>query len=278
MGRGRRHFLVLMIMRIPALALALLMPITTFAASATTKIMRTFPDVQTSHPNYEAIMYLAVNEVVQGNPSGMFNPDSSINRAEFTKIIVETIADQNVIETCPTGSAGGLFNDIGGDEWFARYICVAKTYGLAQGNPDGSYRPNNPINFAEASKMLTTNLDLYRGGPGTGSTIWFKPYILAMAEARAIPVSITNFDQFITRGEMAEMLYRIEADIPPKPSLTYEQLETLTRSGAASSRSLFFIVPSVSSVSSATSVGSVTSVMSSGASSSASDAMSSSSN
>jgi LPXTG-site transpeptidase (sortase) family protein len=44
-----------------------------------------------------------------------------------------------------------------------------------------------------------------------------------LTEAHAIPNSITSFSQKITRGEMAEMIYRLNAGITDKPFGTYQE-------------------------------------------------------
>ena len=57
--------------------------------------------------------------------------------------------------------------------------------------------------------------------------IWFKNHVTILGEENAIPTSITEFGYFITRGEMAEMIYRLEENITDKESQTYEQLVEL---------------------------------------------------
>jgi hypothetical protein len=213
-------------------SMRILLPAALLLAACTTtaqitQLLRPFPDVPANHANYEAILYLQANGIVQGNPDGTFKPESTINRAEFTKILVESVADQNVIEACLTENPV-LFSDVNKDEWFAKYICVAKKFGMAYGNPDGTYRPVNPLNFAEAATLLSRNLNVYNGIPEPVAQ-WYKPFVEALAEENAIPLTITHFAKPVTRAEMAEMIYRILAEIPPKPSMTYAQLEELSR-------------------------------------------------
>jgi hypothetical protein len=58
-----------------------------------------FSDVN-SETNYsQAIQYLKDQKIVQGYPDGSFSPSSTINRAEFTKILVNAISKDT-----PTGS------------------------------------------------------------------------------------------------------------------------------------------------------------------------------
>jgi hypothetical protein len=139
---------------------------------------------------------------------------------------VETIAEQEVIETC-LADKPTLFTDVRSGEWFAKYVCVAKKFGMAYGNPDGSYRPAYAINFAEAATLIARNFNLQPEVPKP-VTLWYKPYIEALAAKNAIPETITHVAKPITRAEMAEIIYRIKAGIPPKPSQTYEKLAELS--------------------------------------------------
>jgi hypothetical protein len=203
----------------------------TAASAQVTPLLKPFPDVPPSHPSYEAILYLQANGVVQGNPDGSFRPDITINRAEFTKILVESIADQEVIETCMQDKPV-LFKDVYPLDWYAKYICVAKKFGMAFGNPDGTYRPVNAINFAEAATLLARNLGVVNQTPQPIAQ-WYQPFIEALGFEHAIPLSITRIDKAITRAEMAEIIYRIKADIPAKPSQTWATLQELAKNPPA---------------------------------------------
>ena len=196
------------------------------SAFAQPLLFRPFPDVSQNHPAYEAVRYLQVNGIVGGYPDGTFKPDTLVNRAEFTKILVEAIAEQVVIETCLKDNPR-LFTDVDNNEWYGRYVCTAKRYGMAYGNPDGTYRPNDPINFVETATLLARNFELDTRKPP--DDLWYKPFVEALEKKNAIPLSINHFAQQITRGEMADMMYRIKSGIPPKPTKTYAELEVLSQ-------------------------------------------------
>lgn len=174
-----------------------------------------FSDVPSSHPNFDAINYVQEQGIVQGYPDGTFRPDSLINRAEFVKIIIEAVL---------AGQASGsnCFPDAKA-EWFAKYVCFARLKKFIDGYPDGTFKPANNVNFVESAKILT-NVFGYNIQPGTP---WYKPYVEQLAELKAIPTSITSFEQKVTRGEMAEMVYRLKAKITNKASKTYEELAGL---------------------------------------------------
>jgi sortase (surface protein transpeptidase) len=174
-----------------------------------------FRDVHVTNPNYEGIAYAQSLGIVEGYADGAFRPEASINRAEFTKIITEAYYP---------GQANGsdCFPDVK-TEWFAKYICFSKDIHFISGYPDGSFKPANEINFVESAKILA-NAQGFEITPDPD--FWFKPYVEKLAQANAIPTSIKSFSQNITRGEMAEMVYRLRANATQKPSTSYEELVT----------------------------------------------------
>jgi len=172
-----------------------------------------FTDVPNAHQNAVAINYVHDQAIVGGYPDGTFRPDSPINRAEFTKIIVEAYF-QGLAE------GSDCFPDVGMD-WFAKYVCYAKVRGFIAGYPDGNFYPAHDINFVEVAKILV-NANGFEVTPDPA--IWYKPSVEKLAELNAIPTSIASFTQKVTRGEMAEMIYRLKTSVANKPLKTYDQL------------------------------------------------------
>lgn len=175
----------------------------------------TFSDVGTdTTPYVDAIDYLFDAKVIEGYPDGTFKPAASINRAEFVKILIGAYSSEK-----PTG--GKCFPDVT-DEWFAPYVCTAKRLGVIEGYPDGTFKPADPINFAEAAKIIANTFGLNQGE--SDPAVWFKQYIEALQREKAIPLSVEYFDEDITRDEMSEIIWRIKADISDKASRTYLEL------------------------------------------------------
>lgn len=209
-----------------------------------------FPDVPQNHPNYAAIEYVQKAGIVSGYSDGTFHPDQKINRAEFAKILVGTRVQEHKIQF---GEAGippvatpcfynvtkaeftkkyGQLPDIDFSAWYGDYVCNVLHYTIAQGYPDGTFKPNNNISFVEAAKMIV------RSGIGafdqwnefgvqdiqSEKSVWFLPFVMYLEARQAIPISIHTFEQTITRGEMAEMLYRLQQHITDKTTQTYDTM------------------------------------------------------
>jgi predicted DNA-binding antitoxin AbrB/MazE fold protein len=182
---------------------------------ATQTTYSAFPDVADRHTNFDAVKFVESEGIVNGYPDGTFKPLRNINRAEFTKIIIEAVH--------PGESLGSnCFPDVK-EEWFAQYVCFAKQKGIINGYPDGTFKPGQSIAFSEAAKIIVSTF----GYPTQVDGIWYKPYVEALSEKSAIPTSIAAFGKNIGRGEMAEMIYRLKASVDTKSSHTYRSLAGL---------------------------------------------------
>lgn len=175
-----------------------------------------FSDVLSTHIHIEGITYGQNHKIFEGYSDGTFKPDNPVNRAEFTKIVVNAIYPGQA-------SGAGCFPDVK-DEWFAEFVCFAKGKNILGGYPNGTFQPVNNINFSEGAKIIVNAFGI---DVDTSDPIWYKPFIEELGLRRAIPTTITGFGQLMTRGEMAEIVYRLLEKVTDKPSQTYSILESL---------------------------------------------------
>lgn len=202
---------------------------TTTSVSAQLFAPDPFTDVPESSPYYEAVEHLRKNNVLKGYQDGTFRPDARINRAEFVKLIANPyILDTARLNECLNEELDDedqtvFFPDVRRDSWYAREVCLAKIKKLIDGYPDGTYRPGEYISFVEAAKILG-NTFVMQTEPEPNDERWFMPYVNKLSEVRAIPTSIRTFDQTLTRGEMAEMLFRLKTQSTNRPSRTASQI------------------------------------------------------
>lgn len=193
-----------------------------------------FTDVGADSEYYDALVYLKNLGIIGGYPDGSFKPDNTINRAEFTKIVMGSISTPAELEECMThymvesDYMVRLFFDVqfaavGGNapDWYFNYVCQAKKMSIIDGYPDGTFQPAREINFVEGAKIITRAV--FGEEVGT-SEPWYKTYVLVLEEWNAIPTTITSFEKNLTRGEMAEIMYRLKAEVKNKESLTYSDL------------------------------------------------------
>ena len=180
-----------------------------------------FPDVPSNHPYREAIEWLQSEGAVGGNPDGTFLPESTINRAEFAKIIVHHALGHPARDFDAAcfglteeenfqGKKGTfIFPDVQENEWFSVPVCAAYTLNLVHGYPDGTFGPARTINFAEAAKIVAR---LHSSQPLVTGTPWYQSSIDYLEKKNAVPASVTGPDHLLTRGEMAEILKMLSLD------------------------------------------------------------------
>ena len=184
-----------------------------------------FPDVKPFQPHIEAIEYGVEKGYINGYPDGKFQPDWTISRSEFLKLIYVSQYEEREIRNCNLRLMG--FRDIEFTEWFAPFVCFAKSEKLIKGYPDRTFRPLEKITFVEAAKILAIAFGMEGTSDVTEYEVkgaWFKPYVEFLANKKAIPRQIMAFERKLTRAQAAEMLYRLDAPITTRQSHTYESL------------------------------------------------------
>jgi len=189
------------------------------------EIPASFKDVSSDHPNAEAIAYVRTEGIVSGYPDGTFKPDQPINRAEFVKIIVESSLEEGDADcglTWDTDTNHPMW-DVTKRDWFVNYVCRAYMEGIITGYSDGSFKPAANINFVEAAKIIVNGV----GMRTSADEIWYKPYVGVLEMEGAIPPTILSFNQYVTRGQMAEMIWRLNNPDPRRESQTYENLSSV---------------------------------------------------
>lgn len=189
---------------------------TAFTISATAK---TFSDVNADHANFNAINYLSAKGIIKGYTDSTFKPDQQITRAELTKMILagKNFPIKNYQTNC--------FPDVGYLEWYSDYICAAKEANFIKGYDDMTFRPEQFINKVEALKIIAKIYGWkieFEETPGAFSDTpydaWYIDYVLYGIEKKLfqgfddenINLSEYQFNpgEFITRAEVAEILYR----------------------------------------------------------------------
>ncbi len=108
-----------------------------------------FSDVAKGQWYNRAISTLANAGIIKGDPAGTYRPGDPITRAEMATIIAR-FGDFK--------EGGKTFNDISG-HWAQKYIELAASNGWINGNPDGTFKPNNNITRAETVAMINRVLD-----------------------------------------------------------------------------------------------------------------------
>jgi hypothetical protein len=189
-----------------------------------------FTDVPKTHPNYSAVEYLRQSNVLRGYLDGTFQPSQRITRAEFVSLLTNPffLAGQRETDCLNRhyGSGAGIafYADVDTGSEMAEDICTAAVHDIIHGYPDGTFRPRSRITFAEAAKIAANVLSVNVRRDKESDDRWYTAYVRRLAELHAIPTSIRSVSQTLTRGEMAEMVYRLKADITDRATAHAEDL------------------------------------------------------
>jgi hypothetical protein len=181
--------------------------------------------------NYEAIEYLRTNNVLRGYTDGTFRADTRITRAEFVSLLTNPFflngqGQNNCVKSkIGSGSTTVFYSDVHTNDWFADDVCTATVDTIIGGYPDGTFKPNHSITFAEAAKVSANVLALnVKDTASVSDPKWYTAYVLRLADLHAIPTTIRRFDQVITRGQMAEIVFRLKTANMTKASAKYNTL------------------------------------------------------
>lgn len=162
-----------------------------------------FPDMQNSfYRHREAVDFLRARGIIGGYPDGSFRPTDTINRAELLKLVF-------LSDDASVSSSRGrrCFSDVNPDMWFAPYVCAAKQKGVVSGYPDGTFKADEPVNAAEAIKIVLKAYDWsIRDAEGER---WYEPYTDALDTNDILARwSYIPWEE-LTRERAADLIWRV---------------------------------------------------------------------
>ena len=179
---------------------------------------RTFADTR-NHQSRHAIEAIAARGIINGRTETTFAPNETMTRAEFAAIITRGLGLPEVTTTA--------FNDVPASAWYFRAVGTAFFYEIVNGVTPTTFNPHGTITRQEAAVMVARAARL--AGMHTEFSTAETINILAMfgdyrtaanwawgSLAFCYLEGILDDYEFyiqphiaITRGEIAEMLYRL---------------------------------------------------------------------
>lgn len=108
-----------------------------------------FPDVKSSDWFATYVAQAKIKGIIGGNADGTFAPGRSVSRAEFVKMLLETVGFKKEMWLNQQ-----LFEDVPKDAWFAPYMNYAGKSGLLSKDKKGDLLPSAQLSRAEVAEIV----------------------------------------------------------------------------------------------------------------------------
>lgn len=170
-----------------------------------------FADVKGDAWYYKFVKSMAAKHVISGVTAAAFVPDKNVTRAEFAKMLVETLGLEKQ-------TYRNLFVDVKNGQWYADYIQTAYQAGIVSGIGDGTFAPDKEITrqemFAMIGRILKNKADntvLAQFADRSELADWALESAAKAVQAKIIAGSNGKLDPKgkTTRAQAAKVMYEL---------------------------------------------------------------------
>lgn len=115
-----------------------------------------FMDVQKGSWYYDAVQYARINKFFSGTSANKFDPDKPMSRGMFVAVLGRMAGvDQTKY------AEQSAFSDVKADDYYAPFIAWASKHGIAMGNGNGKFNPNDIINREEMAVFFVRYFETF---------------------------------------------------------------------------------------------------------------------
>ncbi len=142
--------------------------------------------------------------IINGFPDGSFRPDARLTRAQLSKLAVAALGANDQTELFKDYT---IFPDVKSSHWAAPFInYMVKQKGIIKGFPDGTFKPEANVTFAQAVTILMRTLGYKDEHVGLN---WPSSY-LDRASLIGLSKGVSaKADDALTRGQAACLFYNM---------------------------------------------------------------------
>lgn len=155
--------------------------------------------------DYEsAVEALVELGIVNGYEDGTYRPEQNVSRAEMAKLLVVAAG----LEPAAKLAEGATkFADVNGG-WASGYVNVASEYGYVMGDPDGNFRPDDTVSYAEAATMALRVLGYKSVIEAKGT--WPTNYIAKAEDLKLLEdITFSSYSDGAARGNVAILVWNM---------------------------------------------------------------------
>lgn len=174
------------------------------------KAEKVFGDVSVDHWAYNPTKYLSEKGIVQGVGDGSYEPDRTVAREEFTKIICLAFNVENAESDID-------FTDVSKDSWYYEYVKKAVAVGALKGISDTEFGSGQGLRREDAALIIyrVLNLEAKKGetfGDDLDIADYAKDAVYTLKEMGVLSgTGNGNFEpkRTVTRAECAKIIYEL---------------------------------------------------------------------
>lgn len=179
---------------------------------------KTFSDI-TEHQNKPAIEALAERNIINGKSENLFEPNSTMTRAEFAAVTVRSLG--------LSANNSTRFTDVTSNDWFYDSVNTAHFYGIVNGISDTEFNPDGTVTREEAAVMIVraaklcgndTYVQIFAARDTLAAFIdyvsasdWAITSLAFCYDKQILSDDVTEINpkESVTRAEIAQMIYNM---------------------------------------------------------------------
>lgn len=164
-----------------------------------------YSDISSTDSYFNAVNLLSALDIINGYEDGTFKPNNKVTRAEFTKLVIEALGNNELREAEYSSGRDTKFSDVPGKHWASGYITSGVNNGLIDGMGDGTFAPDANVTYAQAMKILACSAGYSQLSEDAGG--WPDGYLKYANEIGIGEGVKESNDTAITRGQVAQMIF-----------------------------------------------------------------------
>jgi outer membrane protein TolC len=180
-------------------------------------------------PYFDSVKGLMDEKIITGDTDGLFHPQKSITRAEFSVMMANAIRNQ---EDLVSQGSQPFFLDLAGYGWASEAIDAIYKAGIIKGVGDRRFAPGNPVTYVEAMAMIARASGLATEIELNGT--WPQNYIdYAQSHDLTGELSVSDWTLPAVKGDVAMMMFhnleslQTAAEAPLLPSIDIPRITDL---------------------------------------------------
>lgn len=160
----------------------------------------------------DSAKFLVDKGIMKGYPNGDLGLNRILTRAEVITLVERLIGKEE--EAKNYKGTQQYFKDVPANHWAYGYVQLAKEQGIVNGYPDGTFKPDQKINFEELCKLLVVALN---EKPNIGK--WPLNYVTKAIQMGLIEgmEDELGLGDYVTRGQTAVAFAKAYKKAYPEP-------------------------------------------------------------